>query len=87
MTTTPTSRRRKQVRRHELLTAEQVRERQVRKALEADRASWLLIGGLVAWEAEQNRRRRARNERTRQHTRAVMAAKRAAVQPGLWDAA
>lgn len=81
-----TTRRRKQDRRLELLTPEQKRERQVRKAMEADRASWLLIGGTVAWEREQNRRRAARNQRTRERTAAVLAAKReSTLQPALWE--
>lgn len=80
---------RKQQRR-ELMTATDVRMRQTRKAMEADRAYWLLKGGQVEWQAELNRRRAARNERTREHVRQVMAAKRAAAaaeaQQGLWAA-
>lgn len=77
--------------RRELLTATDVRMRETRKAMEADRAFWLLQGGQVAWQAELNRRRAARNERVRRHTAEVLEAKRAAAaadpQPGLWDAA
>lgn len=55
------------------LTAEQVRRRAAHKAMEADRALWVAIGGQVTWQAELDRRRRARNERVREHTRQVTA--------------
>lgn len=87
MSRAPSRKQRERVR----LTAEQVRERNVRKQLEADRASWLLVGGEVEWQREQNRRRKARNERTRARTAAVLAAKRAAAeaeaQQPLWKEA
>lgn len=86
MSRAPSRKQRERVR----LTAEQVRLRNVRKSAEADRASWLLIGGQTAWQAELNRRRAARNARVRAHTAAVLAAKRAALeaeaQQGLWAA-
>lgn len=75
-------------RKREALTSEQVRARDIRKQTEADRAYFHLLGGEDAWQRELNRRRRARNERTREHTRQVVEAKRATqVQPALWDAA
>lgn len=68
----------------ERLTQHEVRHRQSRKRNEADRALWLAIGGQVAWQQELDRRRRARNERTREHTRQVVAAKKHAAQGLLW---
>lgn len=69
----------------ERFTGAQARHRAAQKATKADQAFWVEVGGQVAWRAELDRRRRARNERTRERTSEAVAEKRRAQQLSFAD--
>jgi hypothetical protein len=66
------------------LAGAQARHRAAHKATKAEQALWIEMGGQVAWRAELDRRRRARNERTRERTRQLVAEKRLSQQMALF---
>lgn len=67
------------------VNADEMRANKARKAAEADRAMVIAVAGLVGWQEELVRRRRERNERTRERVRVAVEARRQGAQMPLFS--